>query len=194
MALRLKRTTNPSEEPVNLAEAKSHLRIDISEDDTLIETLLQAAREYVEETTHRALVTQTWTLGLENWPRGDRIALPRPPLISVTSVVYVDSDGDSNVFAAANYNVDTVCEPGELVLAYGCSWPSATLRPMAPITVTYQAGYGGAASVPQHLKQAILLLTAHWYENRESTVTGAGVLSSEIPFTVESLIWLNRVF
>lgn len=194
MALRMKRTVGPTEEPVSLAEVKNHLRVDVSDDDTLIGGLIQAAREYIEETTHRALVTQTWTLSLENWPRGDRIVLPRPPAISVTSVVYIDSDGDSNTFAAANYNVDTVCEPGELVLAYGCSWPSGTLRPMSPITVIYQAGYGAAALVPQHLKQAILLLAAHWYENRETSVTGAGVLSSEVPFTVESLIWLNRVF
>lgn len=201
MPLRLTRTSDPSEEPVSLAEAKSHLRVDVSDDDTLIEGLIKAARIYVENATRRALVTQTWQLDLDDWPSAgkmptatDEIALPRPPLGSVTSVVYVDSDGDSNTFSADDYDVDTVTEPGRIVLGYGKTWPTATLRPMSPIAVTYVAGYGDAADVPQHVKQMMLMLLAHWYENREATITGAGVVASPVPFAVESLLWLERVF
>lgn len=194
MALRLMRTSDPSEEPVSLAEAKSHLRVDVSDDDTLIEGLIKAARIYAENATRRALVTQTWQLELDDWPGGDVIELRRPPLVSVTSVKYVDSNGDSNTFAASNYDVDTTTEPGRIVLGYGKTWPTATLRLMSPIAVVYVAGYGAASAVPQQMKQMMLLLVAHWYENREATIVGAGMLASPVPFAVESLLWLERVF
>lgn len=191
-SLRLTRTVEPAEEPVSLAEAKKHLRVDTSDDDTLVEGRIQTAREFVEGFTSRALITQTWKRELDDWPCADEIALPRPPLVSVASVMYVDSAGVSSTFAATNYDVDKVSEPGRIVLGYGKSWPTATLRPMSPIAVTYVAGYGAAAAVPQWVKQAMLLLVGHWYENREATITGAGVLSNAVPFAVESLLLMHR--
>lgn len=188
----LKRTSAPATEPVTLTEAKAHCRVDISDDDTLIGTLIQAAREYVEDVVRRSLITQTWRYSLDCWPKCNEIALPQPPLISVTSVVYYDSDGDSNTFATSEYDVDADSEPGRIVLKYGKIWPSEALRPAAPIQITYQAGYGAAASVPQKYKQAMLLLIGHWYENRETVIVGT--ISGPIALAVDSLIWLDRNF
>jgi uncharacterized phiE125 gp8 family phage protein len=191
--MRLKLATAPASEPVTLAEAKAHLRVDISDDDTLIDGLIASARRYFEEAARRALITQTWRLSLDGWPSGDEIELPRPPLQSVTSVIYKDQDGNATTWAAANYIVDTDSEPGRIVLAYGQSWPTGVLYPANPIQITYKAGYGDAgSSVPTQMKQAILLLIGHYYENREDTIAGTTIKA--IPLGVHSLIWLNRAY
>lgn len=187
----LKRTVEPASEPISVSKLKEHLRVDISDDNDLIAGYLAAARDYVENTTWRSLVTQTWRLSLDGWPACGEVVLPRPPLQSVSSIVYYDSEGASNTLASSVYDVDTDSEPGRVVLAYGQSWPSTTLRPMNPVQVTYVAGYGLAASVPPHLVQMIKLLVSHWYENREPVVVGS--ITANIPLAVDSLIWLNRV-
>jgi len=185
----LKQTVAPAAEPVTLTEAKSHLRVDISDDDTLIEGLITAARDMIEKMARRALITQTWRYSLDGWPGGDEIRLPRPPLQSVASIVYKESDGTSNSWDTAAYIVDSDSEPGRVVLAYGESWPSVTLYPAAPIQITFVAGYGDADDVPETWKQAIKLLVAHWYENREAIQMEK---MGEIPFAVESLVGLDR--
>ena len=119
------------------------------------------------------------------------IYLPRPPLQSVTSIVYTDSEGAHYTVDADSYIADTASELGSIVLSYGASWPSVTLRPTAGVEITYVAGYGDAASVPQRAKQAILLLVGHWYEQREAVL--AGSISKEIEFAVHSLLWHDRV-
>lgn len=191
--LTITRTVDPSAEPVSVDEAKSHLRVDITDDDTLIGTLITAARDYVEQTTRRALVTQTWQYFLDDWPGISEIVLPKPPLQSVTSVVYTDSDGNDNTWSSSEYAVDTDNEPGAVVLGYNESYPSGTLDVVNPITVTYVAGYGAAAAVPWIFKQAILLLVGHWYENREAIVL-TGAVPKEIPLAVKSLLLVDRVW
>lgn len=189
MALKL--ITPPAEEPITLQEAKLHLRVDSNDDDTLITSLITSAREYCEDFLNRALITQTWDLTLDDWPDEDYIKVPLPPLQSVTSVTYYDTDNNATVMDAADYFVDDQSEPGRVHLAYGESWPSTTLRPANGVVVRFVAGYGNAANVPQKIKQAMLMLIGHWYENREASVTGT--VSREVEFAVNSLLWLDRV-
>jgi uncharacterized phiE125 gp8 family phage protein len=189
----IKQTAAPAVEPVTVAEAKAHMRVDISDDDDYITALIVAAREYIEGATRRALITQTWRYSLDGWPDGDEIVLPKPPLQSVTSIVYKDEDGTANTWSSSGYIVDTDSDPGRVVLAYGESWPSVTLYPAAPIQITYKAGYGdAAANVPGHLRHAIKFLVAHWYENREPVTVGQ--VARDVPLAVDSLIWLYRAF
>lgn len=192
--MRLKLVTPPALEPVTTAEAKSHMRVDIGDDDGYIEDdLIPAARIYFEETAWRALITQTWRLNLDEWPESNEIELPRSPLQSVTSVVYKDADGTPATWPTSSYIVDTDSEPGRIVLADGESWPNVTLYPANPIVITFVAGYGNAASdVPAQMKRCIKLLIAHWYENREGTV--GGTIIRDVPFAIDSLIWLNRAY
>jgi uncharacterized phiE125 gp8 family phage protein len=115
----------------------------------------------------------------------------------VVSVTYVDSDAVSHTFAATEYDVEHAATPpvlnpyqpvGAIVLAYGKSWPTETLRPAAPITVEFKAGYGTAAQVPVQLKQAMLLLVGHWYENREAAGDAKYANGLQhVPFGVSSL-------
>jgi uncharacterized phiE125 gp8 family phage protein len=118
--------------------------------------------------------------------------IPKPPLQSVSSIKYKDDDGTETTWSASGYIVDTDSEPGRVVLAYGESWPSVTLYPAAPIQVTYVAGYGDDPhDLPQHLRQAMLMLLAHWHEHREAS---GEVRLSDVPFAVESLVRLHRVW
>lgn len=185
-------TTAPAEEPVTTAEAKAHLRIDVDDEDTLLVGYLLAAREQCEMMARRAFVTQTLQLRLECWPGGDCIVLPRPPLQSVTSVAYSDSDGNAGTMPSGDYIVDAASEPGRIILGYGKSWPSATLQPGPSIVITYVAGYGDAADVPQRYKQAIELMAGHFFENREEVVVLQGVTIAQIPIGVRALLNIDR--
>jgi uncharacterized phiE125 gp8 family phage protein len=159
-------------------------------DDALLTGLIQAAREWAEGYTNRAIITQTWELVLDDWPSGDYVDIPLPPLQSITDIKYKDTAGTESTLAATNYITDTDSFLGRVVLAYGCSWPSGTLYPAAGIRVRFVAGYGLAVSVPQRYKQAIMLLAAYWYENREGATDKP---PAEIPFAVKALLGLDRV-
>jgi len=158
--------TPPAIEPVTLAEAKAHARIDTEADDALIATLITSARQWAEHYTNRAFITQTWRLSLDAPPKTDVVLLPRAPLQSVASFQYFDDADAATTFAEAHYFVDTSREPGRLVLRLGATWPSP-VRTANGIVITYIAGYGdGADNVPEPLKFAIRELVAHWYEHR----------------------------
>lgn len=184
--------TPPAEEPLSVTEVKAHLKVDVSTEDTLLGSYLAAARLACELEARRAFVTQTLQLKLEGWPWCEEIRLPRPPLQSVTSVVYVDSDGVSHTMSAGDYIVDTASEPGRIILAFGAGWPGATLQPGPAITVTYVAGYGDAEDVPPIYKQAILLATGHFYENREEIIAQQGVTIARLPWGVSALLSIDR--
>jgi uncharacterized phiE125 gp8 family phage protein len=185
-------TTAPGSEPLTTAEAKAHLRVDLSDDDTLIDGLIAAARAWAERFTRRAFVTQTWTLYADAFPGSNAapIRLPKPPIQSVDSIIYVDSDGASQTWNAANYTLDSKSEPGRVLPAYNQVWPVTRSVPNA-VAVQYIAGYGGASAVPQAIKQAILLLVGHWYAHRESVAHAQTVI--EVPQGVEALLWAYRV-
>lgn len=194
----LKVITPPAAEPVTLDEAKDHLRVDGTDDDTSITAMIKAAREYCEGYQNRVYITQTLELALDGWPCGNEIELSRPPLQSVTSLIYTDNGVDVT-WPASNYIVDDYSFVARLVKAKNVSWPSATLPSVNGIKIRYVAGYPPdeavppdlAANVPQHVKQAIMLLVGHWYENRETVLIGS--ISKELEFTVQSLLSLDRV-
>jgi uncharacterized phiE125 gp8 family phage protein len=155
----------PTEEPVFVDDAtKLHLRAESDIDDDLIALYIQAARIFCEDYHGRKYITQTWDLYLDAFPCGD-IILPYPPLQSVTHVKYKDTAGVLQTWAATNYVVDSISEPGRISLAYGISYPS-TLDEIQSVQIRYVCGYGLASSVPMHAKQAILLKLADLYENR----------------------------
>ena len=179
--------TAPAVEPVLLAEAKAQCRVEVSDDDALITALIRAAREEVERASWHALITQTWDYYLDEWPEEDTLKLPMAPLQSVTSVQYTDADGVTATLSASAYLVDTKGRPGRLRLKSGKSWPAATLAALNGVVVRFTAGFGNAgANVDPSLCQAMLLLIAHWYENRELVVQ-SGAVPKELPFAVASL-------
>ncbi len=158
--------TPPAIEPVTLAQAKAHLKVDTSDDDALIAALVAAARARAEWHTGRALVTQGWTLHLDGWPADGNIEIPLPPLQAVTAVTTYARDDSAAVMSSSLYTVDTASAPARLALKLGVP-PPTNLRGVNAIAVGFTAGYGDAADdVPPLLKAAILELIAFLYENR----------------------------
>lgn len=162
--------TPPATEPLTLSEAKSHGIIQTAADDAFVTSLIQAARECCERVTERALITQTWKLVLDRFPRNiygsdAPMRLPRPPLASVTSITYVDTDGTTQTWASSNYLVDTDSEPGRVAPAVNAAWPVSRAQQGA-VTVTYVAGYGAASAVPEEIKQRLRNYVAYCYEHR----------------------------
>lgn len=185
----------PAEEPLDLIEAKLHLKIDHSDEDSAISSLITLARRKLEHDTWRQLVTATWKLYLDDFPRGIKpICWTLPPLQSVSSIEYYDTDGTLQTFASSKYHVDSKSTPGRILLKSGQAWPAVEdARPNAVI-VTAIAGYGDAADVPEEAKHALKLLIGHWYLNREAVA--AGGMSKEIAFSYsalsEQLRWTNH--
>lgn len=184
--------TAPTAEPIDLDDAKRHLRVDHSDDDELIGALIPAARLYVENATERALMTQTWDMKRDAFPSsGCAIRLFKPPVSAVTSIVYVDADGVSQTWDSSNYRTSLptgpFCQRGQIEPTYGVSWPET--RPVSDaVTVKCVHGYGAASAVPEALVQAMYLLIGHWYENREAVNTTIGANVSTVPMAVDALL------
>lgn len=158
----LKVITPPATEPVTIEEVRAQLRIDLDDEsyDDVLNPLIPAAREWCEGYQNRAYITQTLELALDRWPCGNEIELPRPPIQSVTSVNYADETWDPQ-----NYLVDDYSFVARIVRARGVIWPSAHLPAANGVKIRYVAGFASAEEVPQRIRQAILLLVSHWFEN-----------------------------
>lgn len=184
----VKLIAGPASEPITLAEAKLHLRVDSTDDDTLITGLIVAARQGAEQITGRALMAQTWELALDEFK--DVIRLQKAPLTSITSIKYVDTIGTLQTLGTDAYLLDDHSEPARIMPAYGTSWPSARRQPNA-VLIRFVAGYANAAVVPQELKQWMLLRIGMLYEQRESVA--AGVTLTEVPY-VDRLLDAYRIW
>ena len=181
-------TVGPVLEPVSLADAKEHLGVFHPASDGRITALIMAARQFVEEWTGRQLITATWKLTLDTFPAGI-IRLPKPPLITVSSVKYYDQDGVLQTLATSVYQADSSDEPARFGLQSGEAWPSIEDGRYGAVEITYTAGYGAAASsVPPAIVHAVKLLIGHWNENREAVSTGS--VSTEIALALKSILWL----
>jgi uncharacterized phiE125 gp8 family phage protein len=177
--------TGPAAEPVLSADAKTHLRVDTTDDDTYIGTLITVARTSVERWIQRSLITQTRALTLPDWP--SVIRLPMGPVKSITHVKYYDSYDVLQTLSASSYQTDLVSEIPRIALAPGESWPTIDDELFNPIIVTYSAGYGDTgASVPAPIKQAILLMIGHFYESREAVTIDS--IQRVLPLSVEMLL------
>ena len=159
----IKIVTPPATEPVTLAEAKLHLRVDTSDDDALITRLISAAREQCEQELDRAVAPQTLQLLLDAFPDG-ALVLPRGPVTGVTSVQYVDTAGVLQTIAPSNYALDEAQIDVWLLPAYGFDWP-ATRDEANAVRVTYTAGW---TTAPASVRQWILLALGTLYASREA--------------------------
>lgn len=183
-------TITPGATAVSLDDMKDHLRVRFGRDDALIVLATANAQREAEKQMNRSLTTQTLKLFIDRFPR-DEIRLPRAPAISVTEIKYIDGDGVEQTWAPANFQVDVENEPARIRPAFGQDWPDTRLE-MNAVTVLYQAGYGAAASVPPDIIGGIQLLTGHYYENREATLSGT--IITTIPHSAQDAFNNNRVW
>lgn len=206
----IKVVTDWTASAVATSDQKSFMRVDFSDDDSLIAELIKASQNVIQTYLNRAITTQTLELYLDRLPfyndlklqegiytapdieyNSNYIVLPRPPVASVTHVKYFDDSDTESTFSSSKYYVDLISEQARVVLRTGESWPTVTeTRNANAYVVRYVAGYGGASDVPPPIVQAIKLLTTHLYENREA-VTSLSV--NTIPYTIGALLQPYKV-
>lgn len=185
----LTRATPPAVEPVAVSEAKAHLRVDVSDDDAYIATLITAAREWCEQYLDRTLIDTQWTMRLDSFPY--EIELPRPPIASAgtataVTLTYTLGDDSTATLSSTQYRVDRNSTPGVVRQLRAGTWP-ANLDDYNAVAVTWWAGYGSSGtSVPAAIRHAMLMLVAHWYENRNTVIVGS--ISKPLEYAVESLL------
>jgi len=176
--------TPPAGEPVSLEEAKLHLRVDFDDDDALIQMLISSARQAAESITHRQFITARWRMTLDSFPGpslmgvpagqpftlpGHAILIPKSPVLNVVAINYLDMASVQQTMPAANYTVDSACEPARITPVFGQIWPIA-LPQIGAVTVIFDAGYGDASAVPDGIKSWIKLRVASLYTYREEVV------------------------
>jgi uncharacterized phiE125 gp8 family phage protein len=184
-------TSGPAVEPVALAEAKAHLRVDGSAEDTLIASLIVTSRLHVEAAIGLALIAQSWSWYIDAWPPGPALKLPLRPVQSVAAVRLYDESAAATSLDPAAYFLDGAGVPPRLVRHGALAWPKPG-RIANGIEIAFTAGYGSAAAdVPAPIRQAILLLVAHWYEHRSPLEDG--VHAEPLPDMVSELLAPYRI-
>lgn len=166
MPRNLELTTPPPFQPITVEDAKSHLRLDGTDEDGLIRGYVEAATEYVENATDRQLITASYAYSFEAVPCDGRVPLPKSPLVSVESVTYIDTNGDEQTLPTSDYRVVTTRTPGHVHVV---NLPSSLYDREDAITINYTCGYGNPEDVPSLLVMAIKQLVGTWFNNREST-------------------------
>jgi hypothetical protein len=205
---KLGRLVDAAEEPVSLVSMKQYLRLENDADDEIVSDLISAARLVCEGLCDRSFITTTWKLTLDylpfsvpggvlggsmgGWPSrypgrvsldDGGIVLPMPPLIAVTSIVYVDQGGSSATLSPSSAIVSPGT-PGRVYPAFGTYFPFAQPRASA-VEIVYTAGYGPtAADVPRNVAQAVRMLAAHYYAHRSE--------QAPIPDAVANLLGPSR--
>ena len=188
--------TPPAGEPVSLAQAKLHLRIDFNEDDELIQALISAARQAAETITNRQFITARWKLVMDSFPGpslmgvpagqpftlpGHAILIQKTPVLSVVSIYYLDMTGAIQTMPSSNYTGDTSSEPARITPVFGQIWPIC-LPQIGAVSVTFDAGYGTAAQVPEGIKIWIKLRVGSLYAHREEVAALSRGRIDSLPF------------
>ena len=187
---RVQLVTAPATQPLTIKEVKAHLRVEHSDDDVLINTLIKTAVAFVDVTgaLGKAMISQTW----REWyaPNPSQIVLSLGPVQSVSAIKYYDTDNALQTDTLSNYFVLGTSGRTTIKPKSGFTWPTAFVRDDA-IAIEYVIGYGdSAADIPATVRQALLMLIAHYYENRENELIGT--ISKTIPFGFEALIDIER--
>jgi hypothetical protein len=212
---KLLRITDAATEPLTLDDAKNFCRVTIDDDDDLVSSFITAARYECERIANRSFINTTWQLTLDYFPPysaryssllppaivggwSDRnywlnlsevaIQLPMPPLIEITELTYVDTNG---VLQTLDTDPDaelvqiSAGTPGMLTPWFGKIFP-ITQASISAVNITYVAGYGPDASyVPQVVIAAMRFLVAFYYENRAETAMYPEVINS----LLDSVYW-----
>lgn len=186
----LELVTAPTTTPITAAEAKTQMRVEHSDDDTLIARLVDVAVAFCDAkgALGKAMITQTWAQWLAPNPSTVRLLLG--PVQSVTAVKYYNASNVLTTDTLSNYDVLGTSTYTTVKPKTGYTWPTTYNRDDA-IKIEYTVGYGDATTdVPQNVRHALMMLVAHWYENRENELIG--VSSQTLPFGFEELLGQDR--
>jgi len=196
-------TSPPAIEPVAVVDAKSYSRIIDNSEDTLVSLIISAARRYAEMYTGRSFITQSWKLTLDSFPGrmtqlgvrygvpysqpGNAVLLDFGTVQSIDAITYTAMDGTTQTMPIANYIADLSGCPARVTPIFGQIWP-ITMPQIASANIAYTAGYGvTAASVPEGIRQWIMLRTSTLLENREAVAIVVRGKVQELPY-IDSLL------
>lgn len=157
--------TGPTVEPVTVAEVKANCRFELSSEDAAIAKYISSAREMAEQITGRSLASQTWERVLDSFPSGE-IELLNPPIVSISSIKYIDTAGVQQTLSESLYTLDADSTPGWVLPSYGTSWP-ATLDSANAVRVRYTAGYANGAC-PAAIQDWIIAMASARFRHREA--------------------------
>jgi len=182
----LNRTVPPASAVLTPADMRAHLRIDHTDQDTMLAGLIEVATRSCESEAGIQCINATYEIRLPYWWK-QVLQIPRAPLVSVSSVQYVDDAGSTQTLSAENYVVPVGTWYSRLHRADGATMPVLGQVPQ-PVTVTFVAGYGTEASdVPQDVRHWIMLLASHYYSHAEP-VTVLGGAPAPVPETLHRLM------
>lgn len=171
---------------VTLEQAKHNCSIDDDDHDTVLADLIAQATDYCQERTDVSLLTETWQMTLDAFPRAKWIDIPRWPLQSIESVTYIDTNGDSREIAPEQFAVRIDHNGrGRVALKNWAAWPTTARTPDA-VAITFRSGWPAAANVPPQWSRIVLMLVTWWFEQREAGVVGT--ITGQAPFGVEALL------
>ena len=166
------------------AQAKAHLKVDVSDDDTIIDNLVLAATQSCEIFTNQYFIDTVVTQYSDTW--SDIYQLYKSPVDSITHIKYYDSDDSLQTLSSSNYILDGASKPARIGIAVDGELPNLSDRINA-VEVKYTVGYGTASTdVPEGIRQAVLLTIGNFYQNRESVVTGT--IATELPLSSQYLL------
>ena len=168
----LKEITAPTSEPISLEEARLHLRLDTSgsppshPDDSIVESLITAARQNAEDYTGLKIASGVYEVRADSF-KDFEISLETWPVTSVTSISYVDLEGNDQTLTVSDYDIDTYARPAR-IKSMLTTFPAAK-----EVTIRFTAGFTDGQSpnpypIPQSIKAAMLLMIGHLYDNREA--------------------------
>lgn len=156
-------TTPPAAEPLTLAEVKAHLRLDGADEDALLASLIRTAREHLERETGLCLISQTWRLHLDRWPKDGIIRISKSPVQSVETVTVYEADGTAVDILLQDHLLDGGGRPARLWLRN----PPEPGQAVNGIEIDFSAGYGEAGTdVPDTLKRAMSIHIGHMFAFR----------------------------
>lgn len=178
------------DEPVTTDEAKNHCYITGTRWDSLIDSLISVARETAEAETWKLVMAGTYEKKFDSFPDEDVLEVHEYPIKSIDTITYIDSDGNTQTVSDSDYTADI--ESYTARIQHNSSWPTAKDQVNA-VTVEFTGGYDGSSdrlTVPKKIKQAVLLMVKHWFDNRESVVMSEGttLYVEEVPQTSKMLL------
>lgn len=184
----LKLKTAPTEDPVSVTEAKEYLRVDGSDEDSRILTMIKAATLSLENYCDQKFIEQTWIeyhdafpmasakdwwdgtkeMAIsEIWSQAREIKLSLGRVVSLVAVKTYADDNVAILMDPSTYQVDTAGDYGRLALRIGETWPTTILRKVNGVEIEYVVGLAAnAAALSQNIKQAVLEFVGHMYEHR----------------------------
>lgn len=171
----------PATPLITTAQAKAHLRLTGTADDTYIDTLVLSATYFAQRWTGARFYEQLFTEFQDAFPEGKEMQLHLYPVSGSLSVRYRNSDGDQITIDSSDY-YEHVSRTPPIIEIKG-SWPSPGPQTNGVLVL----GTAGYTTCPPDVLHALKLIVGHWFETPEDT-------GFTMPAAAKALLTQHRLF